>query len=88
MGITDTLQEIFYSLRKNKLRTFLTGFGVFWGIFMLIMLLGAGKGMQNGVEQSFSSAAKNSVWIYGRRTSVPYQGLPTGRAIRSGGGRS
>ena len=82
MGIGDALQEIFYGLRKNKLRTFLTGFGVFWGIFMLILLLGAGKGMKNGVEQSFSSAAKNSVWLYGRRTSVPYAGLPTGRSIR------
>ncbi len=82
MGIGDALQEIFYGLRKNKLRTFLTGFGVFWGIFMLILLLGAGKGMKNGVEQSFSSAAKNSVWLYGRRTSVPYKGLPIGRSIQ------
>lgn len=82
MGITDALQEIFYGLRKNKLRTFLTGFGVFWGIFMLILLLGAGKGLQNGVEQEFSSNAQDSVWIYARRTSVPYQGLPTGRSIR------
>jgi len=73
MGITDALQEIFYGLRKNKLRTFLTGFGVFWGIFMLILLLGAGKGLQNGVQQSFSSNAEDSVWIYARRTSVPYQ---------------
>ena len=69
-------------MRKNKLRTVLTGFGVFWGIFMLILLLGAGKGLQNGVEQGFSSAAKNSVWIQARRTSVPYQGLPTGRSIQ------
>jgi len=82
MGITDALQEILYGLRKNKLRTFLTGFGVFWGIFMLILLLGAGKGLQNGVQQSFSSNAEDSVWIYARRTSVPYQGLPTGRSIR------
>jgi len=82
MGITDALQEIFFGLRNNKLRTFLTGFGVFWGIFMLILLLGAGKGMQNGVEQEFSSNAQDSVWIYARRTSVPYAGLPTGRSIR------
>jgi putative ABC transport system permease protein len=82
MGFIDTLQEIFYSLRNNKLRTFLTGFGVFWGIFILILLLGAGKGMQNGVEQEFSSNAQDSVWIYARRTSIPYMGLPTGRSIR------
>lgn len=82
MGITDALQEILFGLRNNKLRTFLTGFGVFWGIFMLILLLGAGKGMQNGVEQEFSSNAQDSVWIYARRTSVPYAGLPTGRTIR------
>lgn len=82
MGIGDALQEILYGLSRNKLRTFLTGFGVFWGIFMLILLLGAGKGMKNGVEQTFSSAAKNSVWLYGRKTSVPYKGLPIGRTIR------
>jgi putative ABC transport system permease protein len=78
----DALQEILFGLRNNKLRTFLTGFGVFWGIFMLILLLGAGKGMQNGVEQEFSSNAQDSVWIYARRTSVPFAGLPTGRRIR------
>lgn len=82
MGLRDALQEIFYGLSRNKLRTFLTGFGVFWGIFMLILLLGAGKGMQNGIEQEFSSDAQNSVWIWARRTSVPYQGLATGRDIR------
>ena len=69
-------------MSRNKLRTFLTGFGAFWGIFMLIMLLGAGKGMQNGIESEFSSGAQNSVWIYARRTSVPYEGLATGRSIR------
>ncbi|MFT7559173.1 MAG: putative ABC transport system permease protein [Flavobacteriales bacterium] len=82
MGLLDTLQEILYSLRQNKLRTFLTGFGVFWGIFMLILLLGAGKGMQNGIEQGFSSDATNSVWIWGSRTAVPYKGMATGRNIQ------
>jgi len=82
MGIIDALQEILFGLSHNKLRTFLTGFGVFWGIFMLILLLGAGKGMQNGVEQMFTSDAQNSVWIFARKTSIPYAGLSTGREIR------
>ena len=82
MGIFDALQEILFGLRRNKLRTFLTAFGVFWGIFMLILLLGAGKGMQNGIEQGFSSDVQDSVWIFARRTSVPYMGMRTGRRIR------
>ena len=49
MGITDALQEILYGLRKNKLRTFLTGFGVFWGIFMLIFMMGMGDGLEKGI---------------------------------------
>ena len=55
----DGLQEIFFTLRQNKLRTVLTAFGVFWGIFMLIMLLGFGRGMQNGVWDDFGSAIPN-----------------------------
>ncbi|MEH6548778.1 MAG: ABC transporter permease [Pseudomonadales bacterium] len=81
MAILASLQEIAFNIRQNKLRTFLTGFGVFWGIFMLILMLGAGQGMQNGVEQGFSSDAQNSVWIFSRKTSIPYLGLSTGREI-------
>ena len=78
----DKWNEIYYSLKKNKLRTFLTGFSVAWGIFMLIILLGMGKGLQNGVQREFSSDAVNSVWVGGGTTSMPYNGLKEGRRVR------
>jgi putative ABC transport system permease protein len=75
-------QEIFNTLRRHKLRTGLTAFGVFWGIFMLTVMLGAAKGMQNGVEEGFP-AVPNSVFIWSQGvTQLPYQGLPTGREIQ------
>ncbi len=78
----DKWNEIYYSLKKNKLRAFLTGFSVGWGIFMLIILLGVGQGLQNGVEGQFSSDAVNSVWVGGGMTSMPYKGLKEGRKIQ------
>lgn len=78
----DKWNEIYYSLKKNKLRAFLTGFSVGWGIFMLIILLGMGQGLQNGVQMQFSSDAVNSVWLGGGMTSMPYNGLKQGRNIR------
>lgn len=77
----DSLQEIFYVVRHNKLRTFLTAFGVFWGIFMLMVLLGSGRGLQNGVMDGFSSDILDWTLFYGGKTSVAYQGLPIGRNI-------
>lgn len=75
-------QEIFTTLKQHKLRTSLTAFGVFWGIFMLTVLLGAGKGLENGVIENFKEIP-NSVWIWSQgRTQIPYQGLPIGRQIR------
>jgi len=74
-------QEIYYVLTKNKLRTGLTAFGVFWGIFMLVVLMGAGKGLENGTKASFSSFATNSVYIWGESTSLPYKGFKKGRYI-------
>lgn len=78
----DKWNEIFESLRKNKLRTFLTGFSVAWGIFILIILLGAGKGLENGIKDQFSSSATNTIWIWSGETSLPYQGYKPGRRIQ------
>lgn len=78
----DGLQEIIYTLKQNKLRTFLTAFGVFWGIFMLIILLGAGQGMRNGAEAGFSSDVRDSLWISPHNTSIPYRGQDRGRQIQ------
>ncbi|MBK7086865.1 MAG: ABC transporter permease [Flavobacteriales bacterium] len=75
-------REIFDSIGKNKLRTVLTGFAVFWGIFMLIVLLGAGAGLRNGFEYNFKNTATNSIELYGGETSKPWKGLPANRAIQ------
>lgn len=75
----DRWQEIYQVLSKNKLRTFLTAFGVFWGIFMLVVMLGAGNGLENGVTQNLGDLATNSVFIWTQQTSVPYKGFPRGR---------
>jgi len=74
-------QEILNTLRRHKLRTALTAFGVFWGIFMLTVLLGAGKGLENGVNEGFPRTT-NTVWIWSQGTTqIPFQGMPIGRQI-------
>lgn len=75
----DKVNEIYQTLSKNKLRTILTAFGVFWGIFMLIIMLGSGKGLESGVSNSFGESAKNAVYIWAQSTSIAYKGLPRGR---------
>lgn len=78
----DKWQEIFYTIRQNKLRSFITAFNVAWGIFILIILMGFGSGFQHGVEHQFDDDATNSIWIYPGETSKPYNGLKPGRTIR------
>ncbi|TLX73921.1 FtsX-like permease family protein [Labilibacter sediminis] len=73
-------QEIISTMKKNKLRSFLTGFSVFWGIFILVILLGAGKGLERGVMHNFSDA-RNSAFFWGGQTSIAYDGLNVGRRI-------
>ncbi|MDR0658537.1 MAG: ABC transporter permease [Mediterranea sp.] len=74
-------QEIYSNLRRNKLRTFLTGFAVAWGIFMLIVLLGSGNGLIHAFEANSKEVAMNSVRVTGGRTSKVYDGLKEGRRI-------
>ncbi len=79
---TEKWQEIFKTLAQHKLRTTLTAFGVFWGIFMLTVLLGAGRGLENGVNDGFPRVP-NIVWIWVKGTTqMPYQGMSTGRQIQ------
>jgi putative ABC transport system permease protein len=78
----DTWQEIFGSIRKNKLRTIITVIGVLWGIFIYIALSGAAKGLDNGFERQFEDVAINSMFAWAQRTSVPYKGFKTGRSLQ------
>jgi len=75
-------QEIFDTIRKNKLRTFLTGLSVASGIFILVILLGFGQGMQNGVAHEFKQDASTSVWVWPGTTTKEFKGLNPGRRIQ------
>ena len=75
-------QEIFDTIRKNKLRTFLTGLSVASGIFMLVILLGFGQGMQNGIKHEFQQDAETSLWVWSGTTSKAHKGLNPGRQIQ------
>ncbi len=81
MFSADRWYEVLSTLARNPLRSFLTAVAVAWGIFMLVVLLGMGKGLRNGTEKSFSDDAANSVWIFGGSTSQPFAGLPVNRRI-------
>jgi putative ABC transport system permease protein len=77
----DTWQEIYFSLKNNKLRTFLTMIGVGWGMFLFVSLLGAAKGLENGFNRLFSGFATNSIFMWAQTTSIPYDGFPKGREV-------
>lgn len=77
----DTWQEIYGSIRKNKTRTAITIFGAFWGILLLVGLLGAAKGIENSFNQLFGDFATNSVFLGGNQTSKPFKGFQEGRQI-------
>ena len=77
----DRWQEIAGVMRKNKLRTLLTASGVFWGMFMLVLMLGMGNGLEKGVSANMLGFATNAVHVWGRRTTMPYQGMRPGRRI-------
>ena len=78
----DKWQEIFHTLKKNKVRTGLTAFGVLWGIFMLMVMLGAGKGLENAVFSGMGDFATNSMFIWSQATTIPYKGFPRNRWYR------
>lgn len=77
----DLLVELLETLRTSKLRTAVTAFSVAWGIFMLVLLLGAGSGIENGAEHEFRDDATNSLWVYRGTTSLPFEGHKIGRNV-------
>lgn len=78
----DSWQEIFETMRKNRTRTFLTAFSVAWGIFILVILSGAGNGLRNGAQSQFGNDAVNSIWIDAGHTSMAWNGLKPNREIQ------
>lgn len=75
----DTYKEITLALKRNRRRTLLTGFGVFWGVFMLLFLLGGGNGVKSLLASNFEGFATNTTILASDRTTMPYQGLSKGR---------
>ena len=77
----DAWQEVWATLRSNKLRALLTALGVFWGVFMLILMLGMGNGLERGVIANLNGLTNYSVYVWSQRTSLPYRGLQPGRYV-------
>jgi putative ABC transport system permease protein len=78
----DTWQEIWATLRKNRLRAILTASGVFWGIFMLILMLGLGRGLELGAKKNLADLAPRALYVWSQRTGMPYRGLQPGRHLK------
>src|SRR5688572_2438366 len=78
----DHWQEVLSTLRKNPLRTVMTAWGVFWGTFMLVLMLGFGNGLEQGVQRNMLGFAPNNVYMWGNNTSKPFKGIPVGRWVR------
>lgn len=76
----DSFRETLDSLTRNKRRTILTGFGVFWGLFMLLFMIGGGQGLKGVLEENFGGFASNTMVLISSNTSKPYKGLPEGRS--------
>ncbi|HUS32247.1 MAG TPA: ABC transporter permease [Kofleriaceae bacterium] len=78
----DKWKEIWATLRSNRLRTFLTAFGVFWGILMLMAMLGFGSSIQTGSQKQMRGMATNLLFVWGQQTTESYDGLPPGRQVK------
>lgn len=78
----DTWQEVYDSLSKNKLRSTVTMIGVWWGILLLIGLLGAARGLENSFNRAFGNFATNSVFVWGQYTSKPFKGFQEGKEVQ------
>lgn len=78
----DHWHEITATLRKNKLRTVLTGLGVFLGIVILLLMIGFGRSLERGIKRRMAGFATNAVFVWANRTTKPYAGLPIGRQVK------
>lgn len=76
----DTYKEILDTITRNKSRSLLTGFGVFWGVFMLIALMGGGQGLKEILQNNFAGFATNTAIIWAQNTTKPYKGFNKGRS--------
>ena len=79
--LSDFYREILDTITRNKSRSFLTGFGVFWGVFMLIVLIGGGQGLKEMLQSNFAGFATNTAMIWTQNTTKPYKGFRKGRYV-------
>lgn len=81
LELLDRWVEVLEVVRRNRLRTALTMLGVFWGMFMLLLMVGFGQGLEQGVQRTLRGSATNAVFIWGRETSLPHAGMQPGRPV-------